>query len=222
VRVAGWSERADAALRPADPVKDERGAYSFGWSGERVSLSLPGKHAVTNALLALAVAEQLGLDPSAAAHGITNARPGWMRGEVLKLGKLTLLLDCYNANPQSTLASIGMLEEWSARRKVALLGSMLELGAQSGQLHRRVLADVLSRNIDLVVASGAFAHAAESVQPESRGVQLLVAEQPGTAYALLREQLAGDEVVLLKASRGVALETLIPLFEVDFGGRGAA
>jgi UDP-N-acetylmuramoyl-tripeptide--D-alanyl-D-alanine ligase len=219
VRVAGWSERADPSLRPTDPVKDERGAYSFGWGGERVSLALPGKHAVTNALLALAVTEQLGLDPAVAAQGITNARPGWMRGEVLRLGQLTLLLDCYNANPQSTLASIGVLEEWNARRRVALLGSMLELGAQSGQLHRRVLADVLSRSIDLVVASGAFAHAAESMQPESRGVQLLVAEQPGTAYALLREQLAGDEVVLLKASRGVALEKLVPLFEADFGGR---
>ena len=107
----------------------------------------------------------------------------------------------------------------SARRRVALLGSMLELGPQSAQLHSRVLADVLSRDIDLVVASGSFAHAAEYVQAESRGAQLLVAEQPATAYALLREQLAGDEVVLLKGSRGVALEKLIPLFESDFGGR---
>jgi UDP-N-acetylmuramoyl-tripeptide--D-alanyl-D-alanine ligase len=221
VRVAGWSERAEPALRPVDPVRGEGGGYSFTWKGERVTLTLPGKHAVTNALLALAVAERLGVEPAAAARGIATARPGWMRGEVRRVGGLTLLLDCYNANPQSVLASLAVLEEWGAKRRVALLGSMLELGAQSETLHREVLADALGRRIDLLVASGKFALAAAGSPARTGTPTLLAAEQPADAYALLRENLAGDEVVLLKGSRGVALERLIPSFEADFGAEGA-
>ena len=220
VRVAGWSERADQSLRPVDPVRSDSGAYSFDWKGERVSLTLPGRHAVTNALLALAVTEHLGLAPADAARGISSTRTGWMRGEVRRLGGLTLLLDCYNANPQSTLASIGVLEEWKAPKRVAVLGSMLELGPQSAALHRRVLADVLHSGIELVVASGFFAQAAATAERNAGAPELLAAEHPADAYALLKKRLSGNEVVLLKGSRGVALEKLIPMFEVDFGGGG--
>ena len=217
VRVAGWTERADASLRPADAVREEGGAYSFTWKGERITLTLPGRHAVTNALLALAVAERLGVMPADAAQGIASARPGWMRGEVRRVGALTLLLDCYNANPQSVIASVGILEEWSAPKRVAVLGSMLELGEQSAELHRRVLADVMARGVDIVVASGKFADAASQTRAHAGAPELLAAVQPAEAYALLRGKLRGGEVVLLKGSRGVALERLIPSFEADFG-----
>jgi UDP-N-acetylmuramoyl-tripeptide--D-alanyl-D-alanine ligase len=141
---------------------------------------------------------------------------------VRQVGGLTLLLDCYNANPQSVIASIGILEEWNAARRVAVLGSMLELGDRSAELHERVLSDVLGRELDIVVASGKFAHAAGETPRRGGAPELIAAEQPADAYALLRAKLTGGEVVLLKGSRGVALERLIPSFEADFGGGSGA
>jgi UDP-N-acetylmuramoyl-tripeptide--D-alanyl-D-alanine ligase len=177
---------------------------------------------VSNALLALAVAETLGVAPAAAAAGISGVQPGWMRGQAERAGGLTLLLDCYNANPQSTRASLEMLELQRGGGRVAVLGSMLELGPLSDSLHEDVLRHALARDLDVVVATGKFAPAARAVGAHSGRPALVILEDPVAEYPRLREILRGEEVVLLKASRGVSLEKLIPLIRADFGGGEAA
>ena len=127
-----------------------------------------------------------------------------------------MILDCYNANPQSVAAALDLLAELpAATRRVAVLGSMLELGSRSDELHDRVLRKALSLPIDVVVASGEFATAAGSVG--ARTPDLIAASAVDEAYEALRPRLAGNETVLLKASRGVRLETLLERFEADFG-----
>ena len=147
---------------------------------------------------------------------------GPMRGEFRRVGDLSLIVDCYNANPQSVRASLDVLEDQAVTaRKVAVLGTMLELGDATETLHAEVLADALGRKLDLVVATGAFARAAEGHPGEDE--RLLVGESWQDAYPKLRERLGGDEIVLLKASRGVRLEGILPLIESDFGdGPGGA
>ncbi len=217
VRVAGWSERADEDLRPDQVEVDVRGAHRFRWRGHPVRLAAPGRHVVQNALLALAVSELLGVPPEEAAEGVSAVKAGAMRGEVRTVGGLTLLVDCYNANPQSVAAALDVLEDQSAGEgKVAVLGTMLELGEGSGRLHRRVLENALERDLDVVVATGAFAEAARGLAHHGRP-DLVAAEDPAEAYVGLRDRLEGSEVVLLKASRGVKLESLLPRFEEDFG-----
>ena len=214
VRVAGWSDRADEDLRPRDAEPDVFGRYAFDWKGVKVVAPMAGRHAVSNALVALAVAELVGVAPSSAARGLASAETGSMRGEVRRVGKLTLIVDCYNANPQSVRASIDVLEHQGREaERVAVLGTMLELGASSEELHRSVLADVLERDLDLVVATGGFAEAAAALET---GDRVVTAPDWSAAYPELRARLRGDEVVLLKASRGVALEGIIPLLERDF------
>lgn len=216
VRVVGWSDRADPDLRPGDVEVDHWGYHRFQWKGRSLLLGLAGRHAVVDALLALAVAEIMGVGPAAAARGVASVRPGEMRGEIRKTGDLTLLLDCYNANPQSVVAALDLLGSHGQEvRRVAVLGTMLELGARSDELHEAVLDEVLDRDLELVAATGCFARPARVREAEDR--RLVVAEEPRVAYTRLRERLRGDEVVLLKASRGVALEKLVPLFEEDFG-----
>lgn len=216
-RVAGWTERADADLRPVDVRVDASGKHGFEWRGERVALAVPGRHLVTNAILALAVAELLGVDPARAAAGVSAVQPGWMRGETTRVGGLTLLLDCYNANPASTRAALDLLElQASAPRRVAVLGSMLELGPGSDHLHAEVLAYALTRGVDVVVATGLFASAAERIAAVRGGPRLVAAETLAEAYPLLKAELRGEEVVLLKGSRGVALESLVPRLREDF------
>ena len=100
-------------------------------------------------------------------------------------------------------------------RKVAVLGSMLELGDATPGLHAEVLADTVARDIDLIVATGAFADAATRVG--LRDERVVTGENWQAAYPLLVERLEGGEIILLKASRGIALERILPRLEADFG-----
>lgn len=225
VRVAGWTDGADADLRPLDPRQEEGGTWSFGWAGQRVVLGVPGRHAVTGALLALAVAELHSVSPAAAAAAVSGVQPMGMRGERRRVGGLTVLVDCYNANPQSVAASLTTLAEGEAPGgRVAVLGSMLELGPEAPEWHRQVLARAVALPLDLVVAVGFFAEAARGMSGAAAagGAQLLAAESPEAAAELLAGRLSGNETVLIKGSRGVALERLLPLLEARFAGDGTS
>jgi UDP-N-acetylmuramoyl-tripeptide--D-alanyl-D-alanine ligase len=220
VRVVGWSERADEQGRPGSAEVDVFGRYTFEWRGHRVTAPMVGRHAVSNAMLALTVAELLGVPPRDAIRGLGSTERGRMRGEFRRIGDLTVIVDCYNANPQSVRASLEVLEvQGVAARKVAVLGTMLELGEASAALHVQVLRDALEREIDLLVATGGFAAAAAALQAEGAplGSRVLTADHWTDAYPSLRDLLEGDEILLLKASRGIALEGLLPMLEGDFG-----
>ena len=216
-RVAGWTDRADAKLRPDRPEMDIQGRWGFHWKGHAVSLETPGRHTVRNALLALTVADMLDVAPERAAEGVSGVRPTGMRGEVRRLGGLSLILDCYNANPQSTRAAIDLLADLSAGSRVLFLGTMLELGVRSEELHGQVLSYACAGRVETIVATGEFARAARSAPALQACSGLLVQDDPEAAYSELRSRLKGDETVLLKASRGVELERLIPMLEEDFG-----
>lgn len=216
LRVAGWSERADPDLRPEESEMDVFGSYQFRWRDQTVVMPLVGRHAVSDAMLALAVADLLGVAPKDAVRGLATAQTNPLRGEVRRVGALTVIVDCYNANPQSVRAALDVLEgQGAATRRVAVLGTMLELGEASYGLHEQVLRDAVGREIDLVVATGDFSKAASGMGPDDTS-RLITADSWEDAYPLLRERLSGDEVVLLKASRGVALEGILPLMERDF------
>lgn len=215
VAVSGWSLRADPELRPRDMQLQSDGTYGFTWMGAPVSLRIPGAHSVYNALLALAVARCLGVDPARAAAGVSAVEPGPMRSEVRRLRDLTLLVDCYNANAAGVEAAIRTLEEMAAPgRRIAVLGTMLELGERSAAIHCETLRRVLRAGIDRYVVTGAFARAARCYKDDRlhlvEGVDELAESLPSFARP-------GD-TLLLKASRGVRLERTIPALESRYGG----
>ncbi|MDH3222174.1 MAG: UDP-N-acetylmuramoyl-tripeptide--D-alanyl-D-alanine ligase [Gemmatimonadota bacterium] len=204
VRVGGLSERADAGLRPLDLRLRADGTYAFSWNGQEIDLKVPGRHGVYNALLALAVAQCLGVPAQTAARGVSRVGPRGMRGETTLARGASVILDCYNANPQSVRAALQHLEERRAEgRRIAVLGSMLELGERSGELHRKVLAEALSAGVDRFLLVGAFAEAARE---EKDGRIRRFPDLPALGRALSAEVQPGD-TVLFKASRGVRLES---------------
>ena len=216
--VTGLSERAHEEFRPGQPTMDRGGCWQFLWRGEPVRLLVPGLHSLRNALLALTVAELLEVPAAEAAQGVSRVEAGELRGEIRHVGGLTLILDCYNANPQSTRAALELLEAIeSGRSKVAFLGTMLELGVRAHELHATLLAEARAMELDVVVATGVFSDVANTTELPADDRALVAVSDPADAYRALRPRLAGDEVILLKASRGVALEQVIPLFEDDFG-----
>lgn len=217
VAVSGWSRRADSELRPQSAQLQPGGTYTFSCMGARTRLRLPGAHNVYNALLALAVARSLDVDPANAAAGISAVEPGAMRSEVRRLRELTLLVDCYNANAAGVEAAVRTLEDMAAPgRRIAVLGTMLELGERSAAIHCETLERVLRAGIDRYIVTGAFARAARCYRDARihpvEGVDELAESLPSLARP-------GD-TLLLKASRGVRLERAIPALESRYGGTG--
>ena len=225
--VTGLSDRADPEFRGISLSQDPDGGYRFLLGDREVKAGIPGLHGVRNLLLALACARLLGADEGTAIEQASAVKPGRLRGEVRPIGGLTMILDCYNANPQSVTAALEVLADLpGASRRIAVLGSMLELGERSRALHRTILAKARSLPLDLVVVLGEFASAATEFADQRRSgvssdLELITASTLDDGYRALRSRLEGTETVLLKGSRGVALETLIDRFEEDFG-RGPA
>ncbi|QNI97760.1 UDP-N-acetylmuramoyl-tripeptide--D-alanyl-D-alanine ligase [Synechococcus sp. RS9902] len=171
-------------------------------------LQLEGRHNARNLLLAVAVADQLGLSRKAL-QGMQVTVPGG-RNRRLQQGALTLLDETYNASPEAVLASLELLAAQPGRR-FAVLGTMLELGDRSLELHQEVAARAVQLGLDglVLVDGGAEGKAMAEVAASLPHLQLV--SNPEDAAAPLAAWLEAGDVLLLKASRGVALERLIPL-----------
>ncbi len=214
---AGWSEGADATLRAEAVRIGADGNVAFRWQGREVRLSLPARHNARNALLALGLATEWGVDADAAVAALGQVRAGRMRGEIARFGALTVLVDCYNSNPSSLLAAVDTLEAMpAASGRAAVIGTMLELGPRSAVIHGDVARALAESGLDLVVATGEFYHAFEPFAA-AMGERLVRVHDPLEVVPVLQSRLRGDEIVLLKGSRGVALERLLPLMEQTWG-----
>ncbi len=208
VLVAGMSPQAD--VRPEDWELDSQGCGRFTYMGEDVQLSVAGKHQISNALLALGAARLMHLNGNFANAFSKVTLPGG-RCEVMQHGSLTIVNDTYNANPASLHAALQLAQTLRASRKlVIVVGSMLELGEESDSLHREAAVTIVEMEPHIIGAIGDFAEVLGSidVQPPNRLITANHVEDLGRA---LRRRLGGGELVLLKASRGVGLERIIPI-----------
>jgi UDP-N-acetylmuramoyl-tripeptide--D-alanyl-D-alanine ligase len=179
--------------------------------GERLRLPLAGRHNARNLLLAVAVARELGVALPALRELEVVVSDG--RNRRLQLGGLTVLDETYNASPEAVLAALDLLANQEGGRRFAVLGTMLELGEQSEALHRQVAERARERGLDGLVVVAAGAEAAVMAEAAAGLPRLAVVASPEEAAAPLAEWLAAGDVLLLKASRGVALERLLPLLE---------
>ena len=132
-----------------------------------------------------------------------------MRGAWEQLGELILINDAYNANPASMRVALDLLGRvGSGQQRVAILGSMRELGAQSAQQHREVARAALVSGADLIVGVGDFAAAFHEVAPSDPRV--ITTPDFDALWAILVPRLERNAIVLLKGSRGMRLERLVP------------
>ncbi|HUP89346.1 MAG TPA: UDP-N-acetylmuramoyl-tripeptide--D-alanyl-D-alanine ligase [Longimicrobiales bacterium] len=213
VQVAGWSDRADVRAEHVD--LDENGNVTFRWQGRDVRLPLRGRHNARNALIALAIALHFGVDADAAIAQLSTLKPAKMRGEVHEYGDIKVIVDCYNSNPASLSAAIDLLASMPHHGdRVAIVGSMLELGPSSAELHRKGAEEIAQHDFDVVVATGQFADAFENIAVKGK---LIRAAEPLDAFEQLAPDLQGNELILLKGSRGVSLERLLPRIETTMG-----
>ena len=207
VRTAGLR---GAELVPNSVSLDDSACPVVSIGGQTFVLAARGLHQADNAIRVWAVAEELGLDPDRTARALELFSMPGGRGELVQEGSLTILNDCYNANPQSFRAVIATSAALrGSRRLVFVAGTMRELGEDSSALHEEVAQALVQLQPDLLAVVGEFVPALEP-HAAALGQKLLRASDPLALVPLLLPRLRGDELVVLKASRGVALERILP------------
>jgi UDP-N-acetylmuramoyl-tripeptide--D-alanyl-D-alanine ligase len=172
-------------------------------------LPLLGEHNAANALMAIAVARRLGLSDEQIAAGLLKVTAAEMRLELMRVGAWQIINDAYNANPSSMEAALRTFGRLKGEgRKVVILGDMLELGPSTEAMHRSVGAMVAAWKFDLLVAVGPQMKAAASVA-EASEVEVKAFKNTTAARAGIVKLLRADDQILLKGSRGMALETIV-------------
>ena len=199
-----WLHSNCGATFAAERAWHESGRACFELAdGTTWRLPVPGLHNTSNAAAAICVARHLGVPDEEIAAGLMAFEPAEMRLAIRQVRGATVILDCYNANPDSMAAALQTLSDLGrGKRTIAVLGDMLELGPESAAWHAQ--AGELAREVaDVRIFIGPHARAAHEA---GGGAWFASVEQARSHVASV---LAPDAVVLMKASRGMALEGLI-------------
>jgi len=171
-----------------------------------------GIHNVTNALAAAAVGTALTLSGSMIAQGLSRFRPAAMRSQIVTHHGVHIINDCYNANPASMKAALQLLAQWSpARERIAVLGDMLELGPESGQLHQDVGQFLATQRLSRLIVCGTLGRdIAEGARRSGMaGSQIEEVVDAAAAADHLKRTVRQGDVVLVKASRGMKMEQVV-------------
>jgi UDP-N-acetylmuramoyl-tripeptide--D-alanyl-D-alanine ligase len=191
-----------------------------GWmirlEGRRIHFPLIGRFNLKNALAAIAVCKELGAGNSEIKTGLESVKPLFGRGQIIE-GPVTILLDCYNANPHSMLEALEFLKEieWQGRR-IGVFGAMKELGSYEGEAHRTLGEWILQKKLDGVFLYGEAMETVYRLLKSSAPSVPVFLEQKLEALALrLKEFLKEGDIVLIKGSRSLELERVVKYIVPD-------
>ncbi|MBR4941314.1 MAG: UDP-N-acetylmuramoyl-tripeptide--D-alanyl-D-alanine ligase [Clostridia bacterium] len=196
----------------AENIREEARGVAFtavypGGSVE-VCCGMAGEHIVYDALAALSAAITVGIRPELAAKSISEVLPEGMRQRVCTMGDVEVIMDCYNANPDSMRAALKVLAARSGRR-IALLGDMLELGAYSETAHTE-LGKTAAQSADIIVAVGRFADCVlAGAKNAGKAREFVFTPERSNASDLLYGILRPGDTVLVKGSRGMKMEDIM-------------
>ena len=181
-----------------------------------VQSPLLGRHNVYNVLAAAAVALEHGITPSEIAAALPLLQAADKRGQVVQVGNITVLYDCYNSSPRALMAAVDTLAAMPARRRIVVAGEMLELGASGEQLHREcgryIAGSHAGKKLELLLGVRGLAKAMVDAACEA-GMRAEFVATPEEAGEWLAHEARDGDVVLLKASRGVKLEKALETWQ---------
>jgi len=170
-----------------------------------IKVPVPGKHNVLNSLLAIAVARELKVTYEEIKEGIQNLKSTSMRLDVISLNDYTIINDAYNASPDSMEAALDVLKQYGGR-KIAVLGTMKELGDSSAKAHEQVGAYAKSSGVDLLFTLGEFN---QDFKNGYGSENFMAFDSMEKLIEELKKNIKSDDVLLVKASRSMKLETII-------------
>lgn len=184
-----------------------------------VDMPLPGRHNAMNALAAIAAAQRFGIDQADSAAALADFGGESMRLEWIEVGSGVIINDAYNANPASMAAAVDVLAECQGGRKVFFVGDMRELGDQAEEMHLQLGRAAADKGVDLVIAVGPLGRYIARGASD-RGAEAVEFESVKSAAGALGELLRPGDTVLLKASRSMGMEGLIPAIRAALEASG--
>lgn len=200
-KVTFGESQADIIIKQINPGASELQA---NYRGQVIKSNLTGSYNFPNMSAAIAMGEHFGIDASKIKEGIENYFPSNNRSQVTKTERNTLIVDAYNANPSSMEAAIKNLEAFNAENKWAVLGDMFELGEHSAEEHQKIADIAIKASFEKVILIGeAFA--------KTKAPSALQFTDTTSLLEWLGENTLEDKTILLKGSRGMAIERAIPL-----------
>ncbi len=218
MNVVYYGMSARCGVRARDVRSGADGSVTFAVDEEEYWLPMPGRHFVHSALAAIVAARHFGVDKTRIDAAFAAMRPGPLRGTIEKKRGATFIVDCYNANPSSMKSAVAMLTDVAGGKpKVAIVGDMLELGRFSTRLHTALGRQLAAAHVERILAVGEFA-AAVAKGAKSGGVRsthIVTAPNSAQAVPLSQKLVRKGDVVLLKGSRGVHLETVFEKLEKE-------
>lgn len=199
-------------------IGSDSSTYNVRINNEEYTVTVPvsGKHFVYNSLCAIAIGNLLGIEPENIIKGIASFTLTKNRMEVVKIkDNVTVINDAYNASYDSMKPALEYLQELPAKRKIAVLGDMFELGEFSEEIHKKVGIEVVTHKIDMLVTVGKLAkYIAEEAKylrmPEENIISLETTEE---ASKYLNKILKKDDAVLLKAAHGMHFSEIFKLIK---------
>lgn len=206
--ILSFGDAGEARLISSTPEGDllrVRGALS----GKPINFTLRsvGPHFANNAMGVLATVSAIGADVIEAAKHLADWLPPQGRGAVEDLGEIRLIDDAFNANPSSMRAGLGTLARLQGQRRVAILGDMLELGADENAQHADLASDPAMASVDLVHAAGPrMRHLIDALPAEKRGIW---AESADALALRLDEMIRPGDTVLVKGSKGSYISRVV-------------
>ena len=179
-------------------------------SGGTFEVAIPafGSHLASAALAAAAVGLELGLTGEEIARGVAQYQTVGDRARVIHAGDMTIVSDCYNANPNSCQAAVDSLMQLEGKRRVCVLGDMLELGPRTEELHHGVGEYAAKAGVDLVIGCGPLSRAIAD-GAKAAGSDVLYYEDKARLIAALGDILRPGDCVLVKASHSMAFEEIV-------------
>jgi len=192
-------------------LMEDNTTFSIQDNNQEIIFNIPmaGKHNILNSMLAIAVAKKLNLSFEEMKLGIKNLEATSMRLEVIKKDKITIINDCYNASPDSMKSSMDVLNAYKKGRKVAILGTMNELGDEAVNAHTEV-GSYAKDKVDLLIAIGSY------MECFAKGYSLdsiLTFEDKKDFIDNLKTIIKENDIILVKASRGMKFEEIVNSLE---------
>jgi UDP-N-acetylmuramoyl-tripeptide--D-alanyl-D-alanine ligase len=203
------------SVRVQNVVYDREKGIIFEVLGNQYKLNLPGRHFIYSALPAIYMGLKCGVPEQQIYEAIAEQKPVSMRGTVETKNGVGFIVDCYNANPSSMKSALDYLCDYAKKEnRCAVIGDMLELGSYSRRLHKQLGEQIAAAEVGKLITVGAFADviADAAVASGVRKENIIVCQNSDIAADAAVKFFKPGEIVLLKGSRGVHLETVFEKF----------
>ena len=197
----------------AENIQYRENGSSYIFENEEIEVPVGGEAFVYNSLAAISVGKILKIDIEKIKRGIETFELSKMRLDVIKSKNgYTIINDCYNANYDSMKSALEYLGKIADKRKIAVLGDMLELGEFSNTLHEKVGEEVIKNNVDVLITVGKEARNIANVA-KNKKIEIYEFESNQDAISKLKKIIKKEDTILVKASNSMNFKEIVNAFK---------